>query len=726
MELEAVYGQLNVQDGKRLDGAPPGVLVETLSPSGRTARGRDRDTLLVHLTLTSRESSPASLYQNVLEALVEDFYSSSGSVTAALRKAVKAANEYLMLHNIRMEGVDRQHGGVTCAVLREEEIFVAQAGPALGFLVHQGELQRLITRPPADTSPLGVSYGADTRFYHSWVHPGDALLLADSSFERHTDQVIASAISYKGVSAGLNNLAALMGSDKHARLLMVEFAERRAGRTEQPSAPVAVDAGRPAVLEGRAETPTAPQTLGEPDRLDDALPVEESQSIKIDVGAGVRRGASRMALGAGQVIGGVGQVLGHLFSDGSAEGQAVKKDRGPSPIALAILAILIPVAVGLIVIAVYMQRGRAEQFVELLVEMEQESQLAQAAADDPVAARAHWERVIELSDEGLAVRPANEVVLQFRMQSLDALDVLDEITRLDVHTLYEYEGEGAPAGLTVQSMAVYVLDSGVDYVYKHLLESNLQPVDDLGPETVLFKQQAVGGDAIGEVVDLAWFPRSGEIREDTVAILDASGLLLNYRPSWGDVVSSRLKTPAAWSDPSAIAVYGDNLYVLDRGAGEVWRYSARDGGYPEEPTTYQFSANEDGDPTNDLVLADVVDMTIDRDGNLYLLSSEGQVLKFFGGERKPFVLSDLKEPLVAPTAIFCSLVGLNPFCYIADPGSGRIVQVTPQGLFWAQYRARGADLVDPFAHVQDIYVQEMPVLLVYATSGHSLLVAALD
>jgi hypothetical protein len=729
MELEAVYGHLNVHDGKRLEGAPPGVLVETQSPSARTARGRDRDTLLVHLTLTSRETPPAALYQNVLEALVEAFYLSSGSVTAALRKAIRAANEYLMRHNIRMEGIDKQHGGITCAVLREEEVFIAQAGPALAFIAHQGQLERLPPRPPGDASPLGISYGVDTRFYHSWVHPGDVLLLAEPSFERHSDQAVGSAVIYEGISTGINNLAKMMGNDRHARLLLVEFSADRLRRPPPPGrAATADEVVKPSVPEAIL-TPMPPaEGPPEPDRpAGQPADTPPRSAARIDVGEGVRKAASGLALGVARVIGGVGQVLGRLFSEGAAEGQAVKKDRGPSPVALATLAVLIPIVVGLIVVAVYTQRGRAEQFLELLVEMEQESLLAQDAAGDPAAARAHWERVMEMSDEALRLRPAHDVVLQFRRQSRDALDVLDEVTRLAVHSLYKYQGQGGtPSALTVQSLAVYVLDDGVDYVYKHLLESDLQPVGEIGPETLLFKQQAVGGDAIGELVDLIWFPRSGEIREDTVAILDSSGLLLNYRPSWGDVLSLQLRTPAAWSNPVAMAVYGDNLYVLDVGAGEVWKFNAQDGGYPDEPTAYRFDLNEDGNPTNDVALAEMVDMTIDRDGNLYLLKSDGEVFKFFGGERKPFLLADLKEPLVAPTAIFCSLIGLNPFCYIADPGSGRIVQVTPQGLFWAQYRAKGADLADPFAQIRDIYVHEMPLLLIYATSGDNLLVAALE
>jgi hypothetical protein len=728
MELEAVYGYLYQGGGEQYEGTPPGMSVETPSSSVKAARGRGQDTLFIHLTLSSREAPTAALYRNIIETLTNAFFTSSGSVTAALRKAIRSANEYIMRHNVRMQGVDKQQGGITCAVLREEEIFIAQAGPALAFVAHQGRLERLPPRQPGDTAPLGISYGVDTRFYHTWIHPGDVLLLTDRTLERHTNQVIGSAVIYEGVTAGIDNLVQLATGNEQLRLLLVEFSADQVRRpAARPAPETGVTLEEPVVEQPViASLPEPSPQLAPPPAVEEAPEAPERPAAKVDVEGGARKVASGLALGAARLVGGIGQLLERLFSGGEVDGQAVKRVEGPSPLALGVLTVLIPIMVALIVVAVFMQRGRAEQFQELLLEMERESTLAQDAAGDPAAARVHWERIMTLSDEALRLRPAHEVVLQFRKQSTDALDVMDEITRLVVHSLYQYQGEGAPTALAVQSLAVYVLDSELDYAYKHLLESDTRAAGDMGPETLLFRNQAVGGEAVGELVDMVWFPKSGEIREETVTMLDASGLMLKYRPSWGDVISSRLKTPAAWSDPVAISVYGDNFYVLDAGAGEVWRYKASDGGYPEVPSTYQFDANEDSDPANDVDLSQMVDLTIDRDGSLYLLASDGTVSKFFGGERKTFSMDELEEPLVAPTAIFCSLTGLNPFCYIADPGSGRIIQTTPQGLFWAQYRAKGADLVDPFAQIEDIYVQETPLLRIYAVSGDSLIVAGLE
>ena len=726
MELDAVYGYLYVQKGKQQQAAPPGLAVE-LAPS-RPARGRDRDTLFVHLSLTSRDTPSTGLYHGVVDALARAYFDSSGSVTAALRQAIRAANEHLMHYNMRIEGVDKQQAGVTCAVLREEEIFVVQAGMALSFFSHQGQLERLPPQLPGHVTPLGMGYGIDTRFYHSWVHPGDVLLLAEPTFDGQENASIQQAITYEGVSAGLDNLAKLCTTTntKEARILLVEFTV--AAEHEVPPEPA--PAPRSTVTASRPQEPTpTPAAAGAP--TDDVTPRKRKSQPKpaitikapdVDVEENARKAASGLASALSRLTGGIGQMMEHLFAP---DGQAVRKS-GPNPVALAVLALFIPILVALIAVTVYLQRGRANQFQDLLVQMDQESRLAIEYSSDAAAAHAHWTQVLEISEEALALRPTNETVYEFRDRAYEKLDILDQVTRLEVRPLYTYQNDGTPNGIAVQSLNVYVLDSGIDYAYKHLLENEYQTVEGVDPETILFKNQAVGMDAVGELVDLIWFPKTGQVREDTVTILDAAGLLLQYRPAWGNVLSSRLVLPPTWSTPIAIATYGDSFYVLDTEANQIWRFAAQDGGYPQEPDAYRFVDNEDGNPTNDVDLTGMIDMAIDRDGNLYLLGQDGSIAKFFGGERKPFDLAGLEDPLVAPSSIYCSLAGLNPLFYIADPGSGRIIQTTQQGLFMAQYRARGADLNDPFAAITDLVVQETPVMYIYATSGNSLIVASLE
>ena len=705
MELEAIYGHLYVAGGKRQSGDPPGVAVR--SGPDRSARGRSRDTLFVHLTLSSREPAPANLYREVVETLSDAFFGGVGSVTAALRQAIRAGNEHLMRYNTRVEGVSKQQGGITCAVLREEEIFIAQAGPTLALIAHQGQLERLPPRPSGQITPLGVGYGVDTRFYHSWVHPGDVVLLSSPEFGVHDDGEISRAIIYEGVTAGIGNLAQLAARDQAARLLLVEFSATVPAVTQQP-ATRGVDVATPPA----AARPKAPAASSVPDKP----PV---RAIEVDVKGEARKAASGMATGLARLTGGLGKMIERLFGGAPVTGQAVKKDQGPPPATLALLAIMIPVLVALIAVTVYLQRGRAAQFQDLLLQMERESQLA-LVMENEQQARSHWERILLLSEDALGLRPSHETVLKFREQAQGKLDLLDEVTRLIVRSLHKYPAVGDLSAITVQSAGVYVLDSGLDQVYKHLLQKETEAAQGIKPENIVFKTQAVGQAVVGELVDLVWFPSSGAIREDSVAMLDAAGWLVRYNPFEGRTTLTPLELPSRWSEPVAIAVYGDSLYVLDTGARQIWRFSAEDNRFPTPPTTYRITSSVDVD------LGEMIDMTIDRDGNLYLLAKDGSLFKFYGGERKPFALTGLPEPLTAPTAIYCSLAGLNPFFYIADPASGRIVRTTQQGLFLAQYRATGSETADPFANLGSIYVQEVPMLAIYATSGESLIVATLE
>ncbi|MBN1318975.1 MAG: hypothetical protein JXA42_26065 [Anaerolineales bacterium] len=734
MELEANYGYLNWIGGKSHRQAPLGLGRQT--PPARPARGRDRDTLFVHLTLSSRETPSPSLYREVVDELANAFFATNGSVTAALRQSVRAANEYLMRYNLREEGVDKQRGSVTCAVLRDEELFIGQAGDTLAFISHQGQLERLPPRVPGLITPLGVGYGVDTRFYHSWIHPGDMLLLANPSFSPHQDSIIAEAITYEGITAGIDNLTKICKSTSpvDARIMLVEFSVGQVAETspepkrEPQPAPVKSVARvtakpvreqiRPSSQPRPDTVRTRPQPVPEPTT---SIPKPDIQEKKKKA----RRVASGVALWMAAVTAGMSQMVERLFGGEETTGQAVKRDQGPSAISYLLMAVLIPILVGVVSVTVYLQRGQTAKFQDLLLQLERESNLA-IASETELEQRSHWTQVIAISDQALQLYPSHETVLLFQEQATEKLDVLDEITRLVVQPLYQYKSGSVPTGLAVQSLNVYVLDTEIDYAYKHLLEDQFRVAKDVEPETILFKTQAVGGEAVSDLVDINWFPKSGEMQQDSITILDSAGLLLRYRPAWGNVLSTQLVLPANWSTPQATTVYGDNFYVLDIGAKQVWRFEAKDKGYPSEPTMYQFDNNTDSDPANDVDLSLMIDMSIDRDGNLYLLQNDGQILKFFSGERKHFVITDLEDPLVAPTAIFCSLTGLNPLFYIADPGSGRIVQTTQQGLFMAQYRAKGAGLVDPFSAITDIYVIETPILAIYATSGESLIVGSLE
>ncbi|MEN8098598.1 MAG: hypothetical protein ABFQ89_05940, partial [Chloroflexota bacterium] len=257
MEFDSRYGFLFMRDGKRANIPPMGVLVP--ERPDRCARARLRDRIFIHLSLTSRDLTSASLYQDVTALLASEYYASSGSVTAAIRKALRAANTKLMRHNAQVAGVEKQRGGVTFAVLREEEVFMAQVGAALCWVSHQGQLQRFISTDDRQSPSLGLQLAVNARFHHSWIHPGDMLVLSDPNATPMSNEQIQNAVGLEKVTDSLNNLAKMLKQGGSARIMVVRFSASQAAETAMTAADVSSVESNGAA--GIAEEPREPEPI---------------------------------------------------------------------------------------------------------------------------------------------------------------------------------------------------------------------------------------------------------------------------------------------------------------------------------------------------------------------------------------------------------------------------------------------------------------------------------
>ena len=69
----------------------------------------------------------------------KQFYGdSSYSVTSALRKAISAANKALYEHNFSVSPAKRAVVGVTCAVIKGSDLYIAQILPAQSYVLSAG------------------------------------------------------------------------------------------------------------------------------------------------------------------------------------------------------------------------------------------------------------------------------------------------------------------------------------------------------------------------------------------------------------------------------------------------------------------------------------------------------------------------------------------------------------------------------------------------------------
>jgi hypothetical protein len=113
-------------------------------------------------------------------------------------------------------------------------------------------------------------------------------------------------------------------------------------------------------------------------------------------------------------------------------------------------------------------------------------------------------------------------------------------------------------------------------------------------------------------------------------------------------------------------------------------------------------------------LKDAVDVAIySEDGSVIVLYGDGQVRRYGQDsllwDETRLYESGLQPPLVAPTELKIVGRGLNSSIFIADPGSGRIIQTSLGGTFLTQFKAMdettGEEL---FSNLGDFDVAEDP------------------
>ena len=196
----------------------------------------------------------------------------------------------------------------------------------------------------------------------------------------------------------------------------------------------------------------------------------------------------------------------------------------------------------------------------------------------------------------------------------------------------------------------------------------------------------------------------GARTRSSLLILDTGGLL-DYDPAWNvrSIPLGQGLNPKA----RALAAFGGNLYVLDTGANQLWRYRPQGDGY--EAADKYFDV-----PPGDL--SNVVDVAVD--GNVYLLYSDGHIRKFFAGKEIGFAITGVTQ--IKPVALTVDTTVRQSMIYIADMGGMRIIQLSTDGTLIRQIRATN----DALSALEDVLVDEATGRL-FVISGSKLYVGRL-
>ncbi|NLT73465.1 MAG: hypothetical protein GXX94_04625 [Chloroflexi bacterium] len=176
------------------------------APSRRAAESRG--SLYVLLTAASGAPLPAALSAEIVSAMGETYYELSGSITRGLRAALLAANGRLFDHNVRSDPAMRLTAGGICVVVRLDDLYIAQMGPAavlvgrgmdaLRFpdrsvwISHDAPVGADLDREP----PLGLRKDAEPSLFHAAYRPEDLVLLVSAGLLREASdgEVVAASL----------------------------------------------------------------------------------------------------------------------------------------------------------------------------------------------------------------------------------------------------------------------------------------------------------------------------------------------------------------------------------------------------------------------------------------------------------------------------------------------------------------------------------------------------
>lgn len=133
-----------------------------------------------------------------------------------------------------------------------------------------------------------------------------------------------------------------------------------------------------------------------------------------------------------------------------------------------------------------------------------------------------------------------------------------------------------------------------------------------------------------------------------------------------------IKPSEKWGQIKGLKTFGGNIYLLDAGNSQIWKYQNTDLGFTEI-APYLRTGSAD--------LSKTISFAID--GSIYVLSSSGNVAKFSGGYPEDFTISGLEVPLSNPASLFTSDEVNN--LYILDSGNNRVVILDKKGIYQSQY-----------------------------------------
>ncbi len=709
-----MYSELHVLSGERQDSSHlAGVATAPVLSFFKRRRGQLFT--IVDPSLPGFEA----ICRRLIETIEDEYFRDpSRTVTGSLRQAIVAANEVLRSENSRATPDRQLRTGISCAVIREADVYIAQVAPANAFILHGGAVKRVFSTYSVipDVSSNGTNRASDSlgagldphvNFAYSPLEEGDLAVLASGAYWKLVpDRYILDAAKHVDPDMAASELYGCYLA--HARrpttsLIVIRMSEvparQRSNGKQEESRPALVEMTELATV---AEPPPAKLPSG--NGRGAARPVREREKVSTSPKPSLwnrlkpKREEKTVALyPPGPPLEAVGRTSVRLRSRGPQNWT----DRHGPPSWLARLVLMVGLAAILVLVgsmAINLFRSWQLGDPVALAKEAQEKRTQAAAANDPASARTLLGQSYDLFERSLRAKedPSVRTEAAAVQAGMDKIDLTVRVSQ--VNTLVDYSpivnDKGDPAQLVVDSSSLYVLDEGLDRVYKYDLTAGGNGVADPGKHQVVVKRgDKLDGGTVGDLLALTWMP-AGQLRNSSALFaLESGRSLVTYDPK-GDLSRIEVSESQKWGSIQAINGFAGGLYLLDTKLKGVFYYPPTKNGYESEPYTIVDSQAK-------VDLSKAVDIALD--GNLYILEGSGTVKRFNREGRPLDFAGGLPDgPVKGPKALFASANTRS--LYLLDTAGERVIQFSPEGKLQRQFKADGKNV--SFNDLRDLFVDE--------------------
>jgi len=635
------FGQFNIFGGTVREDGPYVAVVENRAP------GETRADLYV--VIEPAQAGSEVHCPELLKLLSSQFGRPQYSLTGNLLQSLRAAQEHLRSWNKAATAENQASAGASCLAVRGDVAYLAQIGPAVAYLRHDGHLRSFQPIESEEKVPLGTTLACSPCFNRLELAQGDTLLLVTSRFRSLVDDETTELVLSLPPGEALPEIYKIAREER-------EFSALYLAVTGQLRIREALDAN--------------------PDLLNSAGPAAaQHEGIRMPPPPLSRAiGAETPAASAslyGQFMAGLETAVRQRGDDRRTQRRRLARltERRPlsvpRPALYAIAAVLALLLTSWLGMPRLLEAGRQDRFTALMQDAQRQEAAAGVAAD-PAQKRSLLAKVQGDIVEARTLRPQAPELLSVQAQALSALQTLDQVRPLPNATIIAdlTTTQVAPRSMLelAAGSALYLLDesSGTVYAFSRG-DTPTVPVFETG--------KVIEGIQTGKALHIAM--QSGTVPEPALLyILDSNRRLFSLDDG-GTLRAVGLRGTDTWKSASSMAVAGRDLYLLDGEAGQIWHYTSTSDGFTDPPTAMLAKAD----------LHDAAQISVTT--GVFVSTVSGRLLRVHDGRTDELKLNGIDQGLLSPQPpVYDQSTGLQ---YIADLGNQRLVAAEADDAFRFQY-----------------------------------------